>query len=105
VAALQEANDLVARLERRFLLAEGLPGRKWFKSLLHAPSLESGYGVTVLPEIREATQRGDADGRVKGVQHLSTAIEAAVSDLKAAAQKITGAPPPAPSQPAENKGG
>jgi N-acetylated-alpha-linked acidic dipeptidase len=108
VSALHEANDLMARLERRFLLAEGLPLRNWFRNLLYAPSLDSGYGTTLFPEIREASLRGDNEGRARGIIHLMAALDAAALDLKSAHQKLSGAPPPAPppaTPKAENKGG
>ena len=36
----------------------GLPNREWFKHLIYAPGLYTGYGVKTLPGIREGVERG-----------------------------------------------
>merc|ERR1719213_421989 len=47
-------NDRLASLERQFLTTEGLPGRKWFRHVLQAPGLYTGYAPKTLPGIYEA---------------------------------------------------
>lgn len=44
---------------RALLLADGLPGRPWFRNALFAPGFYLGYGAVVLPGVSEAVQRGD----------------------------------------------
>lgn len=46
-----ELNNKLAFSERFFIAKEGLPRRKWFKHVLHAPGLYSGYSADYLPGI------------------------------------------------------
>ena len=39
----REVNDALTRVERAFLLPDGLPGRPWFKHAIYAPGLTTGY--------------------------------------------------------------
>ena len=34
----------------------GLPGRDWFRHMIYAPGLLTGYGVKTLPGVREAIE-------------------------------------------------
>jgi N-acetylated-alpha-linked acidic dipeptidase len=49
-------NDLLRGLEQTLTRSEGLPGRQWYKHLLYAPGLLTGYGVKTLPGMREAIE-------------------------------------------------
>merc|ERR1719331_1137609 len=71
-------NNRLAALERQFLTKEGLPGRKWFRHVLQAPGLYTGYAPKTLPGIYEAI--GSAEWKVAQSQ-----IEAAAVRVKAAA--------------------
>lgn len=54
--ALERANRLVYRTERALTSEEGLPDRPWFRHLLYAPGVYTGYGVKTMPGIREAVE-------------------------------------------------
>lgn len=43
--------------EQKFLRADGLPRRPWFRHVLQAPGFYTGYGVKTLPGIREAIEQ------------------------------------------------
>ena len=53
--------------------ARGLPGRPWYKHLIYAPGLLTGYGAKTLPGVREAiegrrwAEAGDYVGRTAAV--------------------------------------
>jgi N-acetylated-alpha-linked acidic dipeptidase len=49
-------NDALAKVERAFLLKEGLPGRPWFKHAVYAPGLTTGYASWPLPAIRQGLE-------------------------------------------------
>jgi hypothetical protein len=51
-------NDRLAFTERRFLTAEGLPHRPWFKHVGQAPGLYMGYGAESLPGVTQAVSDG-----------------------------------------------
>jgi N-acetylated-alpha-linked acidic dipeptidase len=49
-------NRLLYQAEQQLLLEDGLPGRPWYKHVLYAPGLYTGYGVKTMPGIREAIE-------------------------------------------------
>jgi N-acetylated-alpha-linked acidic dipeptidase len=49
-------NDLLRGIDLTLLSQDGLPGRPWFKNLVYAPGMETGYGVKTLPGVREAIE-------------------------------------------------
>ncbi len=49
-------NAALAGLESTLTDARGLPGRPWYRHMLYAPGLHTGYGVKTLPGIREAIE-------------------------------------------------
>ena len=55
-AKLAKLNDLLAQVERAFLLEKGLPERPWFKHAIYAPGLTTGYAAWPLPAIRQALE-------------------------------------------------
>ncbi len=53
---LAKLNVALAKVERAFLFADGLPGRPWFKHAVYAPGLTTGYASWPLPAIREGLE-------------------------------------------------
>ena len=51
---LQQINELMVSMEQRLTDPNGLPGREWFKHMIYAPGMLTGYGVKTLPGVREA---------------------------------------------------
>ena len=78
VAAL---NERIGLLERYFLLADGLPGRKWFKHCLQAPGLYTGYAAKTLPGVYEAIQAKHWDLAQSQIHAAASRIRAAASSL------------------------
>jgi len=60
-AQSQELDDLLRGMEGTLLYAHGLPGRDWYKHLIYAPGLYTGYGVKTLPGVREAIEENHWD--------------------------------------------
>jgi len=58
-AAVAALDERLAYTERRFLTANGLPGRKYFKHALQAPGLYTGYAPKTLPGVYDAVSAGD----------------------------------------------
>lgn len=50
-------NKKLIQSEQKLTLAEGLPGRPWFKHQVYAPGFYTGYGVKTLPAVREAIEQ------------------------------------------------
>lgn len=53
---LRQANALMGRMEQSLTDPDGLPGRKWFKHMIYAPGMLTGYGVKTVPGVREAIE-------------------------------------------------
>ncbi len=52
----REINALMARMEQSLTDPAGLPGREWYRHMIYAPGVLTGYGVKTLPGIREALE-------------------------------------------------
>src|SRR5262249_22758576 len=78
---LAALNDALARVERAFLLGDGLPGRAWFQHAIYAPGLTTGYAAWPLPAIRQALEDKDAT-------RLAAATAQAVERIRKAAQAL-----------------
>jgi N-acetylated-alpha-linked acidic dipeptidase len=55
-AQIDELNGLLQGMEQTLTAARGLPGRDWFKHLIYAPGMLTGYGVKTLPGVRESIE-------------------------------------------------
>jgi len=83
-AALDRVNQLLYHVERATTDTAGLPQRPWFRNLIYAPGLYTGYGVKTMPGIREAVElRRPAEAREQAAR-----VTAAVSRL---ADEVDGA--------------
>jgi len=49
-------NELMGRMEQALTDPDGLPGRPWFKHMIYAPGMLTGYGVKTVPGVREAIE-------------------------------------------------
>ncbi len=78
---LKELNDALARVERAFMIDEGLPGRAWFKHAIYAPGLTTGYASWPLPAIRQALEDNDA-------RQLSSALVLTTERIKKATERL-----------------
>ncbi|KAA0068628.1 transferrin receptor-like dimerization domain-containing protein [Rhodanobacter sp. T12-5] len=52
----RQLNELIGRMEASLTDPAGLPGRTWFKHMVYAPGMLTGYGVKTLPGVREALE-------------------------------------------------
>jgi N-acetylated-alpha-linked acidic dipeptidase len=53
---LARLNAILRGIDQALLYPQGLPGREWFRNLVYAPGMETGYGVKTLPGVREAIE-------------------------------------------------
>jgi N-acetylated-alpha-linked acidic dipeptidase len=83
---LARVNAMLIRSERVLLSPDGLPRRPWYKHLLYAPGVYSGYGAKTLPGAREAIELkrySEADGEIARIAR-ALEDEAALADRAAA---------------------
>jgi N-acetylated-alpha-linked acidic dipeptidase len=79
--------------ERRLTTPEGLLRRSWYRHMIYAPGVYSGYGVKTLPGIREAIEEkrwAEADSEILRVAAVlnneSALINAAAAEVEQAAR-------------------
>jgi N-acetylated-alpha-linked acidic dipeptidase len=58
---LDALNRVLFRTERALTADPGLPGRPWYRHLVYAPGVYTGYAAKTLPGIREAMEAGRID--------------------------------------------
>ena len=74
-------NQAMILLERRFIYGKGLDGREYFKHVIFAPGLWTGYSGAVFPGLAEAIDRDDVEGALKWAQIIKERIENAAQGL------------------------
>ena len=50
-------NSLLQGMEQTLTYASGLPAREWYRHMIYAPGMHTGYGVKTLPGAREAIEQ------------------------------------------------
>jgi N-acetylated-alpha-linked acidic dipeptidase len=86
----KELNKLLQGMEGALTDARGLPGRDWFKHLVYAPGLYTGYGVKTLPGVREAIEEHRWDEANQYAVITSAALMAYCDRLDKAAAILSG---------------
>jgi len=59
---VRNVNARYKLLERRFLYKQGLDGREWFKHVVFAPGIWTGYAGATYPGLVERIGEGDLEG-------------------------------------------
>jgi len=78
---LATLNETLYRTERAFRHEAGLPRREWFKHLVYAPGLYTGYGVKTLPGIREGIEQKQWDEARSFVPIVTSAVNTFTGDV------------------------
>jgi N-acetylated-alpha-linked acidic dipeptidase len=83
-AKAAQADLILQGVEQSLTDPQGLPGRPWYRHLLYAPGLLTGYGAKTLPGVREAIEgRRWAEARVY-IARTAAALDAVSAKLDAA---------------------
>ncbi|MGD0790814.1 MAG: transferrin receptor-like dimerization domain-containing protein [Terriglobales bacterium] len=90
-AKLGALNRELIESERRLTNADGLPRRPWYKHLLYAPGVYTGYGVKTVPGVREGIEQkryAEAEQEIvrvaKALEDEAVVIESAARELERA---------------------
>ena len=59
LSRLEEINRRLYQLEQNLTSEAGLPLRPWFKHLIYAPGLNTGYAAVIFPGVHDALAQGD----------------------------------------------
>jgi N-acetylated-alpha-linked acidic dipeptidase len=85
---LVAVNADLRRAEQALLSSAGLPGRGWYRHMVYAPGLYTGYGAKTLPAVREAIEERHWADVPDQVTATAAAIDAYRAVLDAAAAKL-----------------
>ena len=85
---LAAVNSDLRRAEQALLSTAGLPGRGWYRHMIYAPGLYTGYGAKTLPSVREAIEERHWGELPDDVTTTAAAIDAYRAVLDAAAAKL-----------------
>ena len=87
-ASLTAVNSRLAQAERALTSPAGLPSRPWYKHLLYAPGLYTGYGVKTMPAAREAIEQGRWDQANAELARIASAIQAEAALVRSAREAL-----------------
>ena len=79
---IKVVNNKYKYLERQFLYVKGLDGRPWFKHVVFAPGIWTGYAGATFPGLVESQDNGDMEGVEKWTAIIKERIDAATKSLK-----------------------
>ncbi|MDA2937346.1 M28 family peptidase [Acidobacteria bacterium AH-259-A15] len=85
-----ELNKIVYQSERAFIREEGLPRRPWYRHLIYAPGVYTGYGVKTLPGVREAIEERSWNEAEEFVGITAAAISKFAKEVDRAARILNG---------------
>ena len=95
-AGLASVNTKLRNAERRLLDEAGLPRRSWYRHLLYAPGVYSGYDVKTVPGVREAIEGkrwAEADVEIarasRALESMATLVRDAADGLAQTSSKTS----------------
>jgi N-acetylated-alpha-linked acidic dipeptidase len=87
-AILRALNQQLIESERRLTNSDGLPRRPWYKHLLYAPGVYTGYNVKTVPGVREGIEQKRYAEAEQEIARVAKALEEESSLIEAAAQQL-----------------
>ena len=90
VGKLVVLNRQLMESERKLTNADGLPRRSWYKHLLYAPGVYTGYGVKTVPGVREGIEQKRYTEAEQEIVRVSKALEDESSLIESAARELDG---------------
>lgn len=81
-AEAQKINRGYKYLDRNFLYKKGLDGRSWFKHVVYAPGIWTGYAGATFPGLIESVNNGDREGVERWSRIIEGNINAATKSLE-----------------------
>ncbi len=90
---LPRLNEALVGVERAFLDARGLPGRPWFRHMLYAPGLTTGYASWPFPGVVQALKERDPAALEAQMRALLERLKAGMERIDQARRLAEGASP------------
>ena len=86
--ALSALNRLLIESERKLTNDDGLPRRPWYKHLLYAPGVYTGYDVKTVPGVREGIEQKRYMEADQEIGRVAKALEEEAALIESAAQSL-----------------
>jgi len=77
--------------ERDLIEPAGLPDRPWYRHVVYAPGLYTGYGVKTIPGVREAIEQKRPAEVEEQMVRVANALKREANLLDAAARELAAA--------------
>ncbi|HWB83625.1 MAG TPA: transferrin receptor-like dimerization domain-containing protein [Bryobacteraceae bacterium] len=87
-ASMREVNMHLLAVDRSLTLADGLPGRPWYRNQVYAPGLYTGYGVKTLPGVRESIEQKHWSEATEQIARAGKVLENAGEAIQSAAAAL-----------------
>src|ERR1700681_3632542 len=86
--SLRALNQQLIESERKLTNDDGLPRRPWYKHMLYAPGIYSGYEVKTVPSVREGIEQKRYAEAEQEIVRVAKALEDESSLVESAAQLL-----------------
>jgi N-acetylated-alpha-linked acidic dipeptidase len=90
VDRLAKADAIIQGAEQAMTDDRGLPGRPWYKHLIYAPGLLTGYGAKTLPGVREAIEGRRWDEATEYIGRTARVLDVLSTKLDDATKLLAG---------------
>ena len=87
-AKLAAVNHSLIETERSLTNPDGLPRRSWYKHLLYAPGVYTGYGVKTVPGVREGIEQKHYAEAEQEIARVAKALENDAQVIESAAKQL-----------------
>jgi N-acetylated-alpha-linked acidic dipeptidase len=85
---LRIVNQQLIESERKLTNADGLPRRPWYKHLLYAPGVYTGYDVKTVPGVREGIEQKRYAEAEQEIARAAKALQDEAALIESAAQQL-----------------
>jgi N-acetylated-alpha-linked acidic dipeptidase len=85
---LRALNQQLIESERKLTNQDGLPRRPWYKHVLYAPGIYSGYDVKTVPSVREGIEQKRYSEADQEIVRVAKALEEESSLIESAAKLL-----------------
>jgi len=86
---LARLNGILQGFEQALSSERGLPGRSWYRHMLYAPGLYTGYAAKTLPAVREAVELRHWPDAIDYISVVADVLNKASSRLDEASEALT----------------
>ncbi|HVB55589.1 MAG TPA: M28 family metallopeptidase [Candidatus Acidoferrales bacterium] len=90
-ATLQDLDQKLMESERRLTTQAGLLRRSWYKHMIYAPGVYSGYGAKTIPGVREAIEQKHWDEANAEIERVAKVLDAETALIDSAAAELESA--------------